>query len=53
MLITIFTLGHLIYLKYYSLIIKFKKKYMHQEDINLILYLQDSASSKLLAEAII
>lgn len=53
MLITFFTLGHLIYLYYYSLVIKFKKKYMHQENVNLILYLQDSASSKLLAEAIV
>lgn len=52
MLITIFSLGHLIYLKYYSLI-KFKKKYMHQENTNLILYLHNSASSKLLAEAIV
>lgn len=53
MLITILTLGHLISLKYYSLIIKFKKKYMHHENTNLILYLKDSASSKLLAATIV
>lgn len=29
------------------------KKNKHQENINLILYLQDSASSKLLAEAVV
>lgn len=35
------------------IIIKFKNKYMLHENTNLILYLQDSASSDLLAAAIV
>lgn len=35
------------------IIIKFKEKYMPHENTNLILYLQNSASSDLLAAAIV
>lgn len=35
------------------IIIKFQKKHMPHENTNLILYLQDSASSDLLAAAIV